>query len=56
MKRIAIVATGLMLASFAAKGAVGLGDCKNVDWYKFGLRDGSVSGRSSLDDLLAPRP
>ena len=47
MIRLIILSAGLALASFAAHGAIGLGDCKHVDWYKFGLRDGSVSGRSS---------
>ena len=53
MIRLIILSAGLALASFAAYGAIGLGDCKTIDWYKFGLRDGSVSGRSSLDEYTA---
>ena len=53
MKKAVILSAGLMLASFAAHGAIGLGDCKNVNWYNYGLRDGSVSGRSNLDEYTA---
>jgi hypothetical protein len=48
MKKALLLAAGLALASLNAHAVIGMGDCKNVDWYQFGHRDGSESGRSSL--------
>lgn len=53
MKKALLLAASLALSTLPAHASIGLGDCKNVDWYKFGLRDGSVSGRSSLSDYIA---
>ena len=53
MLRTTILVAILTLAGCASAGNPGLGDCGGADWYKYGLRDGSVSGRSSFDEYSA---
>ena len=48
MKIFLVIAYGLALAGCAAGDTPGLGDCADVNWYSYGLRDGSESGRSNL--------
>lgn len=49
MRKFLLLACGLALAGCATDAPIGMGDCKGVNWYNFGFRDGSVSGLSSLD-------
>ena len=45
-----IVAATFALVGCASDGKVGLNDCKEVDWYKYGFRDGSAhAARSNLE-------
>lgn len=40
----------MALAGCATDGQVGFTDCRSVDWYKYGYRDGSASAaRSNLE-------
>jgi hypothetical protein len=50
-----ILTAGIVLAGCASTpdGALGLKACKDVDWYQYGWRDGSVSGLSSLEKYTA---
>jgi hypothetical protein len=49
MMRILLLSSILALAACADTPSIGMDDCKTVDWYKLGYRDGSAAGRSELD-------
>jgi hypothetical protein len=53
--RFLILAAGIALVGCASTpdGALGLKACKDVDWYQYGWRDGSMSGLSSLERYTA---
>jgi len=47
VKKTLLIAATLALAACAEGGAI-MPDCKTLDWYKLGYRDGSAAGRSEL--------
>ena len=53
MKRVATILVAAMVAGCASDGKLGLDDCKGVDWYKYGYRDGSAgAARTNLEHYI----